>query len=170
MLLYQIAEGQHINFQQLNAGMGLSDNNVKAVVTDQTGFMWIGTANGLNLYDGNRITQFKKQKNPGLCSDDINSLFCDSRNRIWIGSAEGLTLLDEQRHFHKVLLHDTLATISVNAIINHAELGIIVVTRKGFFSFNEKNKQWHFLSFSKTLMNETYKDITFFGPDTLMVC
>lgn len=45
-------------FTRVNGENGLSESNVKAILQDSYGFMWFGTKNGLNRYDGTSILQF----------------------------------------------------------------------------------------------------------------
>lgn len=74
----------------LDAGSGLSGNNVTAVIRDKRGLMWIGTHNGLNLYAGyNFIHSY-----PELNHQSISCLAYDSiRNAIWVGTLKGLYLI-----------------------------------------------------------------------------
>jgi len=71
------------------------NNFITAMVIDKQNSIWIGTINGLFVYDidSDAISQFSEES--GLASDDISSLFVDSRARVWIGSKQkGLTVFD----------------------------------------------------------------------------
>jgi ligand-binding sensor domain-containing protein len=80
-LLYRITEEN-----------GLSDNHVRCVIKDHNGFVWIGTADGLNLMDGSGITIYKHQKNDtaSISSNEIASLAEDTAGNIWAGTAGGI--------------------------------------------------------------------------------
>jgi signal transduction histidine kinase/ligand-binding sensor domain-containing protein len=80
-LLYRITEEN-----------GLSDNHVRCVIKDHNGFVWIGTADGLNVMDGSGITVFKHRKNDtaSISSNDIECLAEDTAGNIWAGTANGL--------------------------------------------------------------------------------
>jgi len=56
LLLYVGVDAQNheyrLNFFQLSRTNGLSDNNVTAIVKDHDGYIWFGTTNGLNRYNG----------------------------------------------------------------------------------------------------------------------
>ena len=71
-------------FRHLNIGDGLSSNNVKAVLEDSYGFLWVGTMSGLNRYDG---YGFKKYYNDSF--NDICTLQEDGLGNIWIGNGFG---------------------------------------------------------------------------------
>ncbi len=75
---------------------GLSDDMVLCALQDKRGFMWFGTRNGLNRYDGYRITTFTRDQNdPYSLSDaSVHSLCEDRHGRMWVGTADGLNLFD----------------------------------------------------------------------------
>ncbi len=105
--------------------------------------MWVGTANGLNRYDGYAVTAYYQSNQPGLCSNDITGIFCDSRNRIWAGSAQGVTMVDEQRKFHKIIFADSVQTnYRCAEIIETKSQGVILFTNKGHYYLNEKDNRW----------------------------
>ena len=81
---------QPYNFYNLFIDKGLSSPQVTAIVQDQYGFMWFGTPNGLNRYDGYSIKTFYAGGQPGsLPSNSILSLFSTSKGELWVGTANG---------------------------------------------------------------------------------
>ena len=70
---------------------GLSNNEVTTILQDKRGFMWIGTRDGLNRFDGNEFKPYKENSEPGyrLSSSSVEDLFEDSRGNIWIGTKTG---------------------------------------------------------------------------------
>jgi ligand-binding sensor domain-containing protein/two-component sensor histidine kinase len=71
---------------------GLSDNHVQCVLKDHNGFVWIGTADGLNKMDGSSITIYRHAGNDTR-SIGNNTIFClgeDAAGTIWAGTATGL--------------------------------------------------------------------------------
>ncbi len=96
------------NFRErtLSINDGLTSNTVFSIVQDQQGFIWIGTINGINKYDGQTITQFfhNSSDTNSLAINNGGNLFCDSQNKIWVGTwGAGVDLLDPLtgrfRHF-----------------------------------------------------------------------
>jgi putative methionine-R-sulfoxide reductase with GAF domain/streptogramin lyase len=171
LLLTMTAGGQPIAFHHLNTSNGLSDNNVTAVTTDRNGFLWIGTSNGLHLYDGRTLTLFTRQNTPGLFTDQIGGLICDSRNRIWVGTIKGVTMIDEKRQFHKIIPHDTITGYNAVTLVETRSYGVIILSDKGHFYFNEQLKKWELLAFSgDILLKENFTNGNLFSPDTLLVC
>ena len=77
---------------QLSVDNGLSQSEVLCVLKDRQGYVWMGTQDGLNRYDGYSFTYFKN--NPfdasTLSSDQIYSLLEDAGGTIWVGTGNGL--------------------------------------------------------------------------------
>ncbi|HEY3754873.1 MAG TPA: two-component regulator propeller domain-containing protein [Opitutaceae bacterium] len=80
------------HFFHLSIEQGLSQNSVQAIWQDQTGYMWFGTEEGLNRYDGYGFVVYRHvASDPNSLPDDqITALFEDSRHRFWIGTHHGL--------------------------------------------------------------------------------
>ena len=76
-------------FSTLTIRDGLTSNIISAIAQDNHNFMWIGTANGLNRYDGNHFTAFKKETNDLLPANEISSLLIDG-DFLWVGTWKGL--------------------------------------------------------------------------------
>lgn len=78
---------------------GLSDNHVQCVLKDKNDFVWIGTADGLNVIDGSSITVFRHRNNDSssLINNDILSLTEDSLGNIWVGTPTGLSCYVKQK-------------------------------------------------------------------------
>jgi ligand-binding sensor domain-containing protein/class 3 adenylate cyclase len=83
--------GRDITFQRISVEQGLSQPNVYALAQDNTGFIWIATADGLNRYDGSTFKIYRRI--PGdktSISDDFTvSLFVDSKGTLWVGTRDG---------------------------------------------------------------------------------
>lgn len=85
-------------FEQLTLEDGLSSGSIRAICQDSTGFIWIGTTDGLNRYDG---LSFKVYNHiPGdtssLSNNFITRLLVDRQGNLWIGTLEGLNFFDRQ--------------------------------------------------------------------------
>lgn len=81
------AQGQESYiFHHFSTADGLLNNEVKAVIRDRYGFLWIGTMAGLNRYDGCRLKSYTNQPDRAcsLPEDDIESLAEDAEGNLWI--------------------------------------------------------------------------------------
>lgn len=83
--------GDHLLFGRIDVEDGLSSNTVFAIIQDQAGFLWLGTDNGLNRYDGYNFKIFRNDlaDSNSISSDNIWSLMLDNDGKIWIGTKEG---------------------------------------------------------------------------------
>ena len=78
-------------FTHVNGENGLSASNVKAILQDSYGFMWFGTKNGLNRYDGTSILQFDcDDLEEGTGNHNIGALFEDKERNLWVGTDRGV--------------------------------------------------------------------------------
>ena len=96
ILLAFSAFGQEYHFQHLTSDMGLSQGNVSSLARDNKGFLWIGTENGLNRFDGYSFTTYHHK--PGdsfsLSNDWIFHVKIDPQNRLWVTTRNGFHLYD----------------------------------------------------------------------------
>lgn len=79
------------SFEHLTKKDGLSQGTVNCILKDSRGFMWFGTNDGLNKYDGSTIEIFRHKTNdPGSLSNNlILSIVEDQNDRLWISSFDG---------------------------------------------------------------------------------
>ena len=84
------------NFESLSIDDGLSSEYVTAIFQDSKGYMWIGTKDGLNRYDGQRITVYNCSidSENSLSSTYINDIEEDSMGNIWVATDSGLDIID----------------------------------------------------------------------------
>lgn len=83
----------HYYFRTMDIRDGLSQNTVYQILQDRKGFMWFGTKDGLNRYDGLSFRVYKKE-NSTLEKNFITALYEDSRGYIWIGTDGGVFIYD----------------------------------------------------------------------------
>ncbi len=141
-LVFVKAGAQSLSFSNLNTSNGLSENNVQSVAIDKKGFLWIGTIDGLNVYDGYSITTYKKETQPEIANNNIIHMTCDSKNRIWLGTHEGITWLDENRQFHRVVLNDSVTKFGCRTVMDTKKYGPVLYTSLGEYVFNEQKNKW----------------------------
>jgi len=87
---------EQVQFEHISVEQGLSHPQVNAILQDSRGFLWIGTLDGLNKYDGYTFTTYKHiPEDPTSISDHwIDDLYEDTSGRLWIGTQNGLNLFD----------------------------------------------------------------------------
>jgi streptogramin lyase len=86
-----LSAGQHLDFDHISTEQGLSQNTVFCILQDKQGFMWFGTEDGLNKYDGHSFTIFRHDpEDPNsLGGSRILSVVQDQSGELWIGTANG---------------------------------------------------------------------------------
>jgi ligand-binding sensor domain-containing protein/signal transduction histidine kinase len=90
-------EFNEIVFDEVHNHHLLSQKTINEVIQDEIGYMWIGTQDGLNRYDGKNFKVFKRDHGnaDSIQENYISTLFLDSLSRLWIGSPKsGITYLD----------------------------------------------------------------------------
>ncbi len=87
---------QQLRFKHITSEEGLSTNFVKSIIQDDLGFMWFGTQDGLNKYDGYQIKVFKNDptNSNSLSCSDVTALKEIKPNLILVGTREGLNFFD----------------------------------------------------------------------------
>jgi len=148
-------------FSKINSENGLSQNNVKSILQDSWGFMWFGTRNRLNRYDGKSIKVFdcidpvsKKSNN------NISTIFEDSNKRLWIGTDKGIYIFNPILETFTFFAQKTTKGIQisdwVSDIKSDADKNIwIVIPNQGLFLYrNSDKKLYHFALGSNKLPDQ----------------
>lgn len=91
LLATHFLSAQEVSFRKLTIEDGLSQNAVSDMLQDSRGFMWFGTKDGLNRYDGYSFTTFRHDPFDAetISGNDITKLFEDAHGGLWIGLRSG---------------------------------------------------------------------------------
>jgi len=136
-------------FSHLTINQGLSQSNVYCIVQDRRGFMWFGTEDGLNRFDGYdflHVTRDPSDVN-SLSNDTITAICEDLNGRLWVGTAGGLNLLDLDTGRVRRIGKGTgeperLASVRINAICLDHQGGIWVGTTRGLAAVAPAGRDW----------------------------
>jgi signal transduction histidine kinase/ligand-binding sensor domain-containing protein/DNA-binding response OmpR family regulator len=96
-------------FKTVGINEGLSQSFISSIYQDHLGFIWIGTKDGLNLYDGYRFKTFKHDPFNLLSISDnyIKAIYSDRQGRLWVGTMNGgLNVFDRQTETFVRFAHD----------------------------------------------------------------
>jgi len=98
LLSISYASGTDLTFRQYQVENGLSSNTVYAILQDSKGFIWIGTEDGLNRFDGYDCQIFRSgsRETGFLISNHVYSLFEDNEGCLWIGTDKGACIYDSE--------------------------------------------------------------------------
>lgn len=138
-LTFVSAQPQALYFDHLTVEDGLSSNDVTRILQDRKGFIWIGTRDGLNRYDGYKTTIYKEDPNdPGSISHNwIMDIYEDREGVLWIGTfGGGLNRFDPETESFEHFLPDpnrpnSLSSIFVGAILEDREGILWIGTERG---------------------------------------
>lgn len=92
--------GQQIICKPMPFLDNLSLNSIFTLYQDESGYIWIGTSDGVARYDGYSLQQFSNNFNrPSLLTNNDVRCFTEDDRYIWVGTTQGITLIDKQ-NFH----------------------------------------------------------------------
>lgn len=142
-------------FTIIGKNKGLSQTDVKAIIQDSNGFMWFGTRNKLNRYDGKSFKIFncydqvaQKQNN------NISSLFEDKNKQLWVGTDKGIFILNPQNNVFTYMNCKTEEGIAMTDWIAEMKEDRngniwIVVPNQGLFRYIQASKSLKFYEFGE---------------------
>ncbi len=109
LIVQVFAQQRLLHFDHISVEEGLSQNEVNCIYQDRKGFLWFGTEDGLNKYDGYHFTKYKHIPGDTTCLSDnrIQAIVEDSDGIIWIGTADGLNRFDRQTDHFIQYRHET---------------------------------------------------------------
>ena len=91
----RIRDNAKVDIQVLQPVQGMNSFRVEALLEDRWGNVWMGTSQGLSVYNGNQFIHYTSEE--GLSSNMIFALLEDQEGNIWIGTDNGLNRFDGQR-------------------------------------------------------------------------
>lgn len=127
-----------LKYEQLNTSNGLSQGYVYDMLQDKDGFMWFGTKDGLNRYDGYsfKVYTYDSYNPNSLSNNNINRLFEDSKGRLWVTTDDGINIYDKRRDRFRRILHDPKNANSISG--NKIYLPIIELPDGRFLVFPQE--------------------------------
>jgi len=124
---------------------GLSSIDISDIYQDSKGYIWIGTTNGLNRYDGNNIKRFKT-KNSANLSDKITVLFEDENEGFWIGTSYSFGYFDYLTEEIIPAITDTiflnsLSGLNIRDIQSFDAHHLVIYSYSGVFLYDKLSHQ-----------------------------
>ncbi|MBI4546647.1 MAG: hypothetical protein HY707_01600 [Ignavibacteriae bacterium] len=145
------SQSRDFRFDRISTEQGLSQDIVRSIVQDRQGFMWIGTEDGLNRYDGYSFRIFKHNLNDSasLLSNAIGALYVNRHGVLWINAGGRLDRYDADRD---IFVHYPDLTASVTSMCEDSEGYLWVGTSKGIKRFDPRRE--HVVSYHHDPINK----------------
>lgn len=135
-------ESDRFYFSNLSLEHGLSQITVTCIHQDSNGFMWFGTRNGLNRYDGYSFDVFTTKPNDttSISDNHILSIAEDNSNNLWLGTNSGINKLDLATNKFKYYSSDIIgekgiSNISIYSLLFDNDNRLWVGTQNGLFLY-----------------------------------
>lgn len=148
------------NFIRIGVKDGLSSSTITTIYQDSKGYMWIGTADGLNKYNGYNVSMYNYEigNEESLSSTYITAILEDGEDNMWIGTEDGLNILNKDTGKVKRIPVglDNIKGITdsrVTAIFKDSKDNIWIGTENGLNLYDEVDKS--FKKYIFDLENET---------------
>jgi len=131
------AQYSTLKFDYLTIQQGLSSNNNNVIFQDSKGFMWFGSYEGLNKYDGYSMRVYRKepQNDNSISYDYINSVAEDKNGYLWIATSNGLNRFDRYSdiftRFYSGTADGALPSNNIQIVMVDSENRLWVGTDKG---------------------------------------
>ena len=112
------AQKENLKFDHLDINSGLSQNHVLCAVQDSRGFMWFGTRDGLNRYDGYKFTIYRNIAGDehSLSNNFVTSIIEDSKGVIWIATnGGGLNRYEKDKDWFTHFKHENANANSISS-------------------------------------------------------
>ena len=156
-----VVQIDRVNFYNLTKNDGLSSNIITDIYQDSRGYIWIGTEDGLNKYNGNFIIEYNYEIDDtnSLSSPNITSINEDANGDLWIGTSGGLDIINiEEDRVIRVQTKEndnSLSHSKITSIYRDSNGVMWVGTTNGLNRCDEKNNK-----FIKYYADESDKSIT----------
>ncbi|MEJ7643936.1 MAG: two-component regulator propeller domain-containing protein [Chryseolinea sp.] len=142
-----LSQALNLKFDHLSAKQGLSQGNVSMVYQDRLGFIWLGTEDGLNIYNGYDFKIFRNVAgdSTSISANNIKWICEDKDGNLWIGTQGGLNRFDRTRNAFEQFKHngldgETLSNDNVNSILIDSKGIMWVGTAGGLNQYDQVTK------------------------------
>ncbi len=158
---------KNIKFEHIALKDGLSQSSVACILQDNKGFMWFGTYDGLNKYDGYKIKIYRKTTDSlSIPENSVTCIFQDNNNDIWLGiSGCGLVHYNKYTEVFKLYQNDknninTIIDNNINSVYQDINSNLWIATPQGLDKLDLKTKTFTHFSTEQGLSSNTIKSVT----------
>ena len=165
-LLSQSVNPQY-NFKHLNVQNGLAQNVVYRFLQDSYGYVWVGTHNGLTMFDGATAVSFMHddQKPNSLASNFITRILEDDEHHVWLGNEKGINLFNRSDNTFTLYgvdrpggKKDSTYVVPMD-FVSPKEFWFIDTKTKSIRAFNTKTRRSQFICDMNEVDGTIYPDL-----------
>jgi signal transduction histidine kinase/CheY-like chemotaxis protein/ligand-binding sensor domain-containing protein len=151
-----------VKFNRKTSRDGLSQSFIKNIIIDHHGFIWIGTADGLNKYDGYtfKIYRSHSKTKGSLSSSNIMTTYVDKKGVLYVGTDNGdLNVYDDKLDTFTIYKHNSKNSESINSnrvtclFEDHNGVFYVGTEGGGLNAFDRKTKKFNHLHYDNTVKN-----------------
>lgn len=177
LLCQNFSENNQLKFKKYSHEEGLSQSSVLCILQDSKGYMWFGTRDGLNKYDGHKFKTYRcnyKDKR-SISNSFIKCLFEDKNGNIWIGTNNGLNKFNShEERFERYKCFAQENNLLDNEIWSIASAGdnfLWVGTNLGLEKLNIQTKRREYVTgYSKDLLKNQIRSLFLTSTNNLWIC
>ena len=173
------------SFKNISVKDGLSESTVKVILEDHNGFLYFGTENGLDVYNGYEFTNYHMNSfnDASMLGNKVSYLYEDSKNMIWVGTELGISTFDPiLRQFYRPIEMQTnmgIASFEPRTIVDDKNGNIWINLKEDNILLNYKTAENQLECLNCSAENEFYgkkinvlfkdkMDIVWFGIDNYL--
>ena len=132
------------SFRNISVKDGLAESTVKVVFEDRNGFMYFGTENGLDVYNGYEFNNYQMNSfsDSSILGNKVSAIYEDSNDMIWVGTELGVSMFNPSRRiFTRPINIDGYDLVNPETITGdaHGNIWIKLKDSRFIFKFSDRD-------------------------------
>jgi len=165
LLVSFTVKAQRYNLSVYNVSNGMPGNQINEIIQDHNGRLWVGTMNGVTVYDGTGFSNF--DKNNPISNNPVKTVFQDSKGNMWIGMIRKGVCKYDGTSFEFFNSSNGLLSDNVNAVTEDADGDIWIGTSEGLNRYD--GKKLHSYTNLRGLVNNNVFSLLFDSKGLLWI-
>ena len=141
---FTVSANENIRFRNISIEDGLSQATAEVIYQDSKGYIWIGTSDGLNRYNGYefKVYKYSEDSKNSLTSNSIVDIKEDNNGNIWVSTSNGLNKIDADTYYVNNYLDYTqggsLSNFNITEMLVTEDGKLVIGTTDGLNLYDEK--------------------------------
>ncbi|MPQ44229.1 sensor histidine kinase [Clostridium tarantellae] len=158
-------ENKKINFNKVTILDGMSQSSAQHIFQDSKGYMWIGTSDGLNRYNGHdfNIYSYKRNNDNTISSNNIKAIVEDKENNLWISTSNGLNRISlSNNNIKRYIAKREEGHISSNLIeelLVDSKGRLWICTRDGLNLYNKETDSFKRIGYEDEILSDQWTHV-----------